>query len=294
MAHDREEIKSAEERYPDIFPLVNAAINYFSSVIDHGVWPKPADHLGFVRICAVVRAYNLLKSIRQLLATDHWENAAILMRSLFELVLNIEEMERDPASAEEQAERFVRFETLQRYLRLRAESDYEISTNRKTTHDSRLISLEKALPQYFGEWAIPRKDGTIKWKASWCGKNVKQLCESSGASVRLGQYDIVYAFGSDMAHSSPSSVLSTFQSGNAPDWKQLFAQNDQSERRATLMVTSLSITFACEVIAITKFADGAFDPLKLLHVTRGIYDLHGVKPPRLHPEVDKALKKLNP
>lgn len=93
MAYEREEIRSAEERYPDLFAFIDAANDYFSNVIDSGALPIPESHLQVVRICAVIRAYNLLKSIRQLLAADHWENAAILMRSLFELVLNIEEVD---------------------------------------------------------------------------------------------------------------------------------------------------------------------------------------------------------
>ncbi len=291
MAYEREEIRSAEERYPDLFAFIDAANDYFSNVIDSGALPIPESHLQVVRICAVIRAYNLLKSIRQLLAADHWENAAILMRSLFELVLNIEEVERNPVKAEEQAERFVRFETLQRYRRLRSGSDYDVRTNRRSTHDPQLIAIEKAIVQFCGEWAEKRKDGTVKWKTSWCGKTVKQLCEASGSSVRIGQYEIVYAFASDMAHSSPCSVLSTWQQQNNIDWKAFFAQNDESERRQALNVMSLSIAFACEIVGITGFVNGAFDPVKMLQVTRKLYELNGAKPPPLHPSVEAMLQQ---
>jgi hypothetical protein len=283
------QIAAAEKRYPELFALIDSVVDYFSTVVDEGKWATPKCNLDFVRLSAVIRAYNILKSIRQLLATDHWENAAILMRSLFELMLNIEELEREPAQAERQAERFIRFETLQRYRRIKAETDYAIATGRKTAKDPELVVIENSLPTFFSEWAEKRKDGTIRWRTNWSGKTVRQLCEAGASTVRIGQYEIVYAFGSDMAHSSPSSVLSAYH-GNAQDWDTFFAKADQSERNATLTVVTLSVTFACEIVGITKFLGGAFDPIKMLKLTRNIYLLYGVQPPALHPVVEKAMR----
>ena len=92
MNYEQHKIPPAEKRYPDLFAFLDSAIGYLSEVIDVGSLPIPSTNLAFVRFTAVIRAFNLLKSIRQLLASDHWENAAILMRSLFELVLNVEDV----------------------------------------------------------------------------------------------------------------------------------------------------------------------------------------------------------
>ena len=290
MNYEQHKIPPAEQRYPDLFAFLDSAIGYLSDVIDVGGLPIPSTHLAFVRFAAVIRAFNLLKSIRQLLATDHWENAAVLMRSLFELVLNVEEIGRDPETAEAQAERFVRFETLQRCRRLIAESDYELQTGRRTEHDPKLIAIQQALPRFFSEWARTRKDGTTKWSNLWCGKNVRQLCEASGSRERIGQYDIVYAYGSDMAHSSPIGVLSTFQRTNAVDLDSCFAQTDESERRETLEVLSLSVAFAFEVVGHSKFVDDAFDPIRMMEISRALYGLHGVKAPPLDPAIEAAMR----
>lgn len=166
MEHEVQEISAAEVRFADIFVIIDELINCFSKVIDGGQLPLTPGPLGIVRVSALIRGYNLLKSIRQLLANDHWENATILMRSLFELVLNIEEVERNPIIADAQAERFCRFEVLQKFRRIKANSNYELSS-RGHAHNPKLTALEKELPKFFGEWIEKRRtDGTIKWKTS--------------------------------------------------------------------------------------------------------------------------------
>jgi hypothetical protein len=279
MSEELDELPSAELRYPDLFDILDTSIDYMHDVIHVRGLSEPPNHLAFVRVAAVIRAFNLLKSIRQLLATSHWENAAILMRSLFELVLNVEEIERNPEKAEAQAEYFIRFETLQKCRRLIAESNYELQTGRRTEHDPRLNAIQQALPRFFSEWATIRNDGIIKWKSQWCGKNVRQLCEASGAHVRIGQYEIIYAYGSDMAHSSPIGVLSTYQRINDVDWDSQLEQLEVSERREALMVLSLSVTFTFEVVGLSKFIDGAFDPNRMMEIMQVLYGLYGEKAP---------------
>jgi hypothetical protein len=106
----------------------------------------------------------------------------------------------------------------------------------------------------------------------------------------MGHYDIVYAYASDMAHSSPRGVLSTFKGANVADWRTFLAKMDESERREVLTVTSLSVLFACEVVALTKFLDRAFDPVKMLLVMERVYQLYGVQPPENRPEIAAAMR----
>lgn len=291
MGSHTHQLESAEKQYPDAFAVIDNAINYFAEVIHEQGIPQPSSPLAFVRVAAVIRAFNLLKSIRQLLAGNHWENAAILMRSLFELVLNIEEIERDPATAEQQAQSFIRFEAVQQTRRLLAESEYELATGRRTEHDPRLSQLVESLRLLAPQWVRRRDDGTIKWSSSWSGKSVRALCEASGSRVRMGQYDIIYAYGSDMAHSSPRSVLSSFPRGSENDWEALLASAGQTERHEIETVLTLSVTFAFEVVGQAKFLAGAFDAVKVLLIGEGIYKVYGVAPPPRPPEVERILSR---
>lgn len=109
------EMPSAEQRYPDLFQVTDEVIDQLHAWIDLGQKPEINTVLDVVRTACAIRAFNLYRSITLLLKTDHWEDAAILTRSIFELLLNIEEIQRDQAKAESKSRRFLAFEKLQEY-----------------------------------------------------------------------------------------------------------------------------------------------------------------------------------
>jgi len=76
----------------------------------------PQTFLGIVKLATSVRAFNLYRSINFLLENDHWEDAAILARSMFELLLNLEEVVRDERTAEERAQKYLRYQHLSKLL----------------------------------------------------------------------------------------------------------------------------------------------------------------------------------
>jgi len=277
---NRLEFRPASERFADVFGFLASVVDFMAGAIDGRGLPEPRDIVEYVHTAAVLKAYNLLKSIRLLAGNDHWESGLILVRSMFELALNMEELGRSKDREAAMAVRFVRFELLQQYRHLRAEADYEVATRRVDQVDPRLTAIEADLPGMFPEWAVRRRDGSIKWKTSWCGKTVKDLCQASGSRVRMGQYEIVYAQGSDMAHSSPHGVLSSFHLDGSDDLEKLLEQSEAKERKETLQVVSLGVTFAFEVIGRSRLMGRVFDAKGMLDIFLALYRLHGVEPPK--------------
>lgn len=93
-------VKPAPERYPEYFDIVDDVVNKLVEWIHTKGLAPHKNALAFVKTLTIVRAFNLYKSINLLLRTDHWEDAAIIARSLFELLLNLEEVLREEDTCE--------------------------------------------------------------------------------------------------------------------------------------------------------------------------------------------------
>ena len=77
--------KAAKERYPEHFKISKMVINQLVKWRHRTDNPIPQTALGIVKFAYVIRAFNLYKSVNILLENDHWEDAAVLSRSLFAL-----------------------------------------------------------------------------------------------------------------------------------------------------------------------------------------------------------------
>src|SRR4051794_22604616 len=108
-----ESIPEAEVRHPEVFVVLHLLRDKLSAWIDHGELDDPQSPLEWVRVACAVRTYNLYKAAVALLEKDFWEDALILIRTLFELLLNVEELHRVEQDREKRAVRFVIFEKLQ-------------------------------------------------------------------------------------------------------------------------------------------------------------------------------------
>ena len=87
---------SAEERFPEFFQLADEVIDQLHTWIDLGQQPEPNTAFDVICIAFAIRTFNLYRSIILLLKTDHWEDAAILTRSMFELLLRKDHIHKLP------------------------------------------------------------------------------------------------------------------------------------------------------------------------------------------------------
>ena len=273
--------KDAKERYPEHFQISEMVINQLHEWIDRTDIPEPQTALGIVKFASVIRAFNLYKSINLLLETDHWENATILSRSTFELLLNLEEIVKDKESAEDKAKRYLRFQELQKYLHQIRLIDYEVQTGRRSKEQvSKPTEREKMTKSIFAEFLSKPKGS--KWETSWCGKKVYKLAYDSANPIRTPQYKIIYSLFSDFSHSSPYSVMTTMTLGNtAEETEQLFQSCEKAEKKHMALVLTLSTTWLLEILFIGRYEIPLYDVKWNFKVFKRIYKCCGVESPKL-------------
>ncbi len=269
-------IKNAKERYPEHFQISEMVINQLHEWIDRTDIPTPQTALGIVKFASVIRAFNLYRSINVLLETDHWEDAAVLSRSMFELLLNLEEIVSDKESAEDKAKRYLRFQELQKYLHQIRLIDYEVQTGRRSKEQvSKLTEREKMTKSIFAEFLSKRT-------RSWCGKNVYKLANDSASPMRIPQYKIIYSLFSDFSHSSPYSVMTTIALENTPEeTEQLFQSCENAEKRHMTLVLTLSTTWLLEILFIGRSGIPLYDVKWNSEVFKRIYKCYEVESPKL-------------
>lgn len=274
-------IKNAKERYPEYFQISEMVINQLHEWIDRIDIPAPQTAFGIVKFASVIRAFNLYRSINVLLEKDHWEDAAVLSRSMFELLLNLEEIVRDKESAEEKAKKYLRFQELQKYLHQIRLIDYEVQTGRRSKEQvSKLTGREKMTKSIFFEFLSKRKGS--EWETSWCGKSVYKLANDSANPMRIPQYKIIYSLFSDFSHSSPYSVMTTMTLGNTPEeTEQLFQGRKNHEKEHMTLVLTLSTTWLLEILFIGRYEIPLYDVKWNFEVLKRIYKCYRVESPKL-------------
>lgn len=243
---------SAEEQYPDIFACLNKIISQVHKLVHSNPIPDDRTYWGNVRIGLISRAFNQYKSIVNLLKTNHWEDALILTRSLFELLLYTEELLRNPDS-EKIAKRFCLFSELQGYLMSRELTLYQVLTGRLDpgVEDKIKKQWDKKAKETFSPFWYKNKKGRGKWRESWCNKNRAELSRSSDNPMRMNQYNLIYGRGSDFTHSSPIAVFAAFQNMeegyNFQDFKN---RSDSIEEQELKTVAPLASIFFLEILLL--------------------------------------------
>jgi len=271
---------SAEKRYPNYFHLTDEVIDQLHKWIDLGHKPEPNTALDVVRLAFAIRAFNLYRSITLLLKTDHWEDAAILTRSMFELLLNIEEIQRDDARAESKARKFLLFEKLQQYLHARANHQYNIKTGRVSSSESELDRVDRAAEALFRTFRLRTKKGETKWQSSWCGKNVRELFKASDQPIRMHQHEILYSYMSAFAHSAPLSVMTSVRLKHPlEDFDKLQLEHDAQEETQLKLITYLSTGFVLEIILRVRDILPDYDVKWNFRILTRLFVFYGVKPP---------------
>ncbi len=277
---EEDHFKAAKERFPKYFSVSEEVINKLHKWIDRQDIPVPQTFQGIVKFATVLRAFNLYKSINLLLENDHWEDAAILGRSLFELLLNLEEVIRDEKTAEKRAEKYLRYLHLSKLLHYVNDKRYEINTGRTPKEEeTRIAKIEKDVRIVFSEFVDKRR--VLGWSNSWCGKSVYKLTKDSGKPIRLAQYKLIYSYFSEFSHSNPLATMTTIDLGKTTEEMEKFKQNKEEIERASMArVLTLSITWLLEILFIGKSEIPLFDIKWNLKILRKIFRFYGVEPPK--------------
>lgn len=246
-------IPSATDKYPDLFRDIDAIIEQLHNWIDLGNIREDDTFVGKAKTGVLFRAYNQYRAIANLLKTDHWEDALILTRSLFELLLNVEELLRHREDVEEAAERFVRFSELQEYLSWsEMEMFYVVTGESSLDIKAKIDKMDaKARIAYSMFWHTDKK-GRSKWRTSWCNKAVSELCEASENEARRHQYRAMYARASQFAHSSPAAVIGTMiPLDQAPSAKEFARLAESQEERETRLIGVVASTLVLDLLRLT-------------------------------------------
>jgi len=271
---------SAEQRFPHFFQITDEVLDQLHAWIDLGQEPKVETACHVVYIASAIRALNLYRSIVLLLEKDHWEDAVMLTRSMFELLLNIEEIQRDKAMVESKSQVFLRFEMLQKYLHAKAIRQYNIDTGRLSDTDDKLTEMDKKAELLFYDFLTVTRNGRRKWQNSWCGKSVRDLAVASEQAIRKRQYDVLYSYMSAFSHSAPLSVMTTISPlRSLEEYEKLQIEREEKEEEQLKLVLSLSTFFILEITLRVRDIVPDYDIGWNFQILRKVFNLYGVEPP---------------
>ena len=203
--------------------------------------PVPSDTsvLNFVKFRAFYRAVTQYRSIVQLLKSGQWEDAIILFRSLYDLNVNLSEIER-----EEDAKKFVRFGGLQIFrLEQRSLEDQLRDEKSKPLPSAQVITeLEgelkiraSQLERDFAEFGFRNPKGKWKWQDSWSGVSIEELsrrlAKKTGGQQDQNDY-YVFRIASLFTHNTPAALLYGLNPPTVRDWNQARGGLDEAGRNA--------------------------------------------------------------
>ena len=275
--------QSAEERFPQFFEITDEVLDQLHAWIDVGKKPEIKTACDVIYLAFATRALNLYRSIVLLLEKDHWEDAAILTRSMFELLLNIEEIQRDKVTIEDKSILFFRFNKLQQYRQAKAIRQYNVDTGRINSKDNRFKEIDKIAELLFPDFLITTKKGKKKWCNSWCGKNIKELAEASEQQpLRKRQYDVLYSYMSAFTHSAPMSVMTTvghLDSQKNEVVEKFWLEREENEETQLKLILSLSAFFVIEIILRVRGVLLDYDTTWNFKILTKLFKLYGVEPP---------------
>jgi hypothetical protein len=253
---------SAEKSNSELFEKLNLFIETLSPWIHGATVPDDGPLFGNAKISILFRALNQYRAIVNLLKNNHWEDGLTLVRSMFELLLNAEELVRQEQTHPEKASRkFFLFSELQNYLVLREIWLYHVAIGRKPPEYEKMVKeLDKWARKIFAPfWRTPkgkkpREVWKMNWKDSWHNKSRWKLSEESSDPDRKYQYKIAYSMGSQFTHSGPEAVtpLMFVTKKDQIEWQEFIAHMDRSEELGTRIVARNSTGFFMEIVELLR------------------------------------------
>jgi len=285
---------SARERLPKVFKILDRVIDDLNRIMHDPTMPEPTTVANLLRLAAALKAFNTYKALKLVLEGDHWETGASLTRSIFELLVNMEEVFREETQVEERAHRYLLFSYLQHYLHRRRLAAYALRTGRSPKENRRLIkNLDKVAEKAFATFRYRDKRKRKRWQKSWCNKNIRELAQASSNPMRASQYEILYSFLSAHTHSAPVSVMETLihlpETGDLAEFqKEQVEKEDEELTRVFLYATG----FIVELMQIVGPIFPRLEPAWPLTIMADLSAIYGVEAPPLPPELQEELKRI--
>ncbi len=234
-----------------------------------GIWsqsdPAPSDTpiLSFVMFRAFHRAMGQYRSIVNLLKSGQWEDAVILLRSLYDLNVNLSAID-----SEETAKKFVHFGNFrqvrmqQRLLedQVRDEKSKPVPMAQVIGKcEQKLADIISQLDRDFGEFRNPNG----KWRESWTGASVETLAQRLAKETggQPGQSDYyVFRIGSLFTHNDPGALLLGLGEPEAPDWNKFRAMLDDARRSGLRQFLREALICLVDIVGMAGNAIAAYEP----------------------------------
>lgn len=181
-------------------------------------------------------AVNTFKSIYYLLPHTVYEQATILYRTLWETVLNLEWIGREP---EARAGRFLRFTAVEhrRFIEARIRSARRADDgNAVLSLRSHLDAFEGALEQQLAQFKFRDRSGKVRWRDRFSAPSLQDVVREVGGEW-LDEYDRDYLLGCGYSHGAPAAVL--FPLYDTPDHQ--VAQAQDVERSAIVGAMAIRV-----------------------------------------------------
>lgn len=228
--------------------------------------------LSFVKFRGFDRALKGYRSFVQLLKSGQWEDSLVLLRSLYELNLNLSEVvcSREPEQA---AKRFIKFGKFQ-LLRLeqkRLEDQLRDERLRPqpaaqtiSELERKLAAIASTLDREFAEFRTPKgKRKGKQWQESWSGASVEtlaqRLAEKTGAKGGPNDY-FVFRLASLFTHNTPGSLfLVLSRQRETTEWNEFQAALDKSGRDGVRPFLHLASICLVDIIGIAGDAIAGYE-----------------------------------
>jgi hypothetical protein len=248
--------------FPEVFEALNRIREPLSDWLEDNFMPVSGTAAGVVKVGIVFRAANLHASVVALLRAGAEQDALILTRSLFELLVNTEELLRSPDDLEQKSKRFLNFVRLQQYLSSREMYLSHLFINGQAAPPILAVAQhDEQAEQDFAEFRYRDKKQRLRWRSSWCGKPVAVLASQSSSRMREIQYRIIYKAGSEMVHAGPSAVFpALYPHSETPTEARVEAYFLETREENLRLAAAFSSTFMAEIFLRLFDAIPGFDP----------------------------------
>lgn len=196
------------------------------------------------------RGVNAMKAAFLLSEEAYWELGSAGPRQLFELVLNMEEINR----AESRLDAMTKFLWYGYAQNVRQRLDdakwMEGLEGASEVYDIKEMEDFLALPQ-FDQFKDPAKGNRPPtWHTSWCNKKVWDLAKESKDPSRIRQYKTLFTYWSGEVHASPGALRDPLNAVATPDWMAASVEND-IRRVAELLIAGLLLLQQLWVVCVT-------------------------------------------
>ena len=209
--------------------------------------------LACVMFLGFERALRQYTSIVEFLRKGFCDDALVLVRSLYELNVNLHAIR-----SEQDAEQFIRFGKFQQARLIHQRLEDELKDAEETgnpaeikTARSKLNQRSSALDAQFAEFKLPNG----KWQKGWSRKSVDALARglARDTGAPRGQTDYwVYRLGSLFTHAEPGALLTGVNDDKlTPDaWKELRLKRDRASKQGLAPILHEASVFFIDIVGM--------------------------------------------